>query len=219
MNHNRKRREAEARQRQRQRAESDLTHKIQVNPTALAPCNSYGWPDFIDRGYYLDVPFTCASCGAEEVWTASQQKWWYEEMKGSLYSWAKFCRPCREETRLTKGTAHPLKDYRRWLGQIRPEIEPALLAAGWRLVIGGESRPSLLSYSRGEVLFRFRWGSGSDLFRTALILELRDSMDASFRTLVSVECDTYNMTQSVLQRRFDCFVSMAKDELKAKASL
>jgi len=214
MNHNRKRREAEDRQRRRQ--EADVRNNVQVDPKALAPCNSYGWPEFIGRGYYLDVSFTCASCGTEEVWPASQQKWWYEVAKGSVYSRAKLCQICREEARLCKGKAHPLQNAGRWLGLIRDDIEPALLASGWHPVIGiGESRPMLLSYGRGDVLVRLRWDSSS--YRTALILERRDVRDAPFQTLVQIGCDTYDMTHGELQRRFDSYLSMVKDQLGSKA--
>jgi Probable zinc-ribbon domain len=51
---------------------------IPVDCTALAPNNSYGEPEFVRRRYYIDKSFTCARCGSEEVWTAAQQKWWYE---------------------------------------------------------------------------------------------------------------------------------------------
>jgi hypothetical protein len=66
-----------------------------VDRTALAPNGSYDEPEFIKRGYYLDQPFTCLGCYREEVWTAKQQKWWYEVAKGSVFSIAKFCRDCR----------------------------------------------------------------------------------------------------------------------------
>ena len=36
--------------------------------------------------YYLDVSFTCIDCGKSEIWTAAQQKWWYEEAKGLIDS-------------------------------------------------------------------------------------------------------------------------------------
>jgi Probable zinc-ribbon domain len=68
-----------------------------VDRTALAPHNSYDEPDFVKRGYYLDHPFTCAGCCRQEVWTAKQQKWWYEVAKGSVFSTAKFCRTCRHQ--------------------------------------------------------------------------------------------------------------------------
>ncbi|WP_238945951.1 zinc-ribbon domain containing protein [Vandammella animalimorsus] len=41
-------------------------------------------------------PFTCCRCGAQEVWTAKQQKWWYEVAHGPIYSGAKHCRACRD---------------------------------------------------------------------------------------------------------------------------
>ena len=55
-----------------------------------APNNSYAPPTF-----YRDYEFTCVDCGRREVWTAEQQKWWYEVAKGSIYSGAKRCRDCR----------------------------------------------------------------------------------------------------------------------------
>jgi Probable zinc-ribbon domain len=59
--------------------------------TRLAPNNSYGvWPKL-----YLDRPFVCCGCGSHELWTAKQQKWWYEIAQGSIYSNAVRCRPCR----------------------------------------------------------------------------------------------------------------------------
>jgi len=44
---------------------------------------SYRVPEFIDRGYYLDQEFVCKDCGKHEVWTATQQKWWYEVAGGA----------------------------------------------------------------------------------------------------------------------------------------
>ena len=68
---------------------------VPVNSDLLAPYNSYGTPAFVQRGYYEDLPFRCAGCGMDEVWTAAQQKWWYEVAKGNVESTAKLCRPCR----------------------------------------------------------------------------------------------------------------------------
>jgi hypothetical protein len=76
-----------------------------VNAELLAPCNSYGAPAFVYRGYYLDMPFRCATCGSEEVWTATQQKWWYEVAKGFVYSTAKLCRPCRRKEQARRAEA------------------------------------------------------------------------------------------------------------------
>lgn len=68
-----------------------------VNEALLAPYQSYGVPKFVERGFYVAVPFCCAGCGAAEIWTATQQKWWYETVKGYVYSSAKLCRPCRRK--------------------------------------------------------------------------------------------------------------------------
>ena len=70
---------------------------VLVNEAALAPNNSYGAPDFVRRGHYVDKPFRCKECGKEEVWTATQQKWWYEVAKGYAWSTAVLCRACRRK--------------------------------------------------------------------------------------------------------------------------
>ena len=66
---------------------------------AWAGYNSYGAPDFVMRGRYLDRPFTCRDCGRQELWSAAQQKWWYETAHGSLYTTAVRCRACRKARR------------------------------------------------------------------------------------------------------------------------
>jgi hypothetical protein len=70
-----------------------------VNEALLAPNNSYGAPDFVRRGFYVDRPFRCVDCGKEEVWTGTQQKWWYEVAKGFVYTMAVRCRLCRRKQR------------------------------------------------------------------------------------------------------------------------
>ncbi len=76
-----------------------------VDCTALAVNNSYGAPDFVKRKYYLDQPFTCAGCNSQEIWTAVQQKWWYEVAKGGLFTTAKFCRNCRRQEQSRRAEA------------------------------------------------------------------------------------------------------------------
>jgi hypothetical protein len=70
-----------------------------VNEAQLAPNNSYGAPDFVRRGFYVDRPFRCVDCGKAEVWTGTQQKWWYEVAKGFVYTTAVRCRLCRRKQR------------------------------------------------------------------------------------------------------------------------
>jgi hypothetical protein len=59
--------------------------------------------------YYVDQPFTCVDCGSEEVWTATQQKWYYEVAKGPIYARAIRCRPCRTRFREQKGLSRVKK--------------------------------------------------------------------------------------------------------------
>lgn len=72
---------------------------VPVEAGKLAPYNSYGSPAFVSRGYYVDLPFRCEACGVAQVWTATQQKWWYEVAKGYVYSGATRCRACRRKVR------------------------------------------------------------------------------------------------------------------------
>lgn len=78
---------------------------VSVNPELLVPSNSYGMPAFVLRGFYEDVPFRCVDCGKAEVWTAAQQKWWYEVAKGNVESRATRCRPCRRRERARRDEA------------------------------------------------------------------------------------------------------------------
>jgi hypothetical protein len=101
--------EAEAaREKERERAAAlrALAKKhVLVNPENLRPNNSYGTPDFVQRGYYLDVPFNCKSCGVAQVWTETQQKWWYESAKGDVWAKAVLCRPCRKREQARRAAA------------------------------------------------------------------------------------------------------------------
>lgn len=79
---------------------------VPVDPAKLAPSHSaYSTPDFVQRGWYEPRPFVCAGCGASEVWTGRQQKWWYEIAGGDRFSGPKFCRSCRAKERSRKAEA------------------------------------------------------------------------------------------------------------------
>lgn len=80
---------------------------VPVNRSNLAPYNSYGDPTFVRRGWYEDQEFTCHDCGAKQTWTAAQQKWWYEEFQGQVFSTAIRCRTCRLNKRIRDGRAQP----------------------------------------------------------------------------------------------------------------
>lgn len=76
-----------------------------VNAALLGPNNSYGFPDYVERGCYLDKPFTCNDCDTQEIWIATQQKWWYESAKGDMWTTATRCRACRRRERGRKAEA------------------------------------------------------------------------------------------------------------------
>lgn len=76
------------------------------------PNNSYDAPP----AFYVDKPFKCIDCGTEEVWTAKQQKWYYEQEKGTLYATAVRCRACRRKNRDQKA---------RQREQMEPKNHPA----------------------------------------------------------------------------------------------
>ena len=78
---------------------------VTVTPTRLRPTTSYGEPDFVRRGYYQDRPFRCKDCGVDEVWAAAQQRWWYEEAQGDVWTMAVRCRACRLRERERKAEA------------------------------------------------------------------------------------------------------------------
>jgi len=79
--------------------------EVAVEPSRLAPSNSYSIPDFVERGTYQPEPFVCRDCGVEEVWTPLQQKWWYETAKGDVFTTATRCRACRARERARKAAA------------------------------------------------------------------------------------------------------------------
>ena len=55
--------------------------------------------------FYIDRHFECKDCGSDEVWTAKQQKWWYEMARGCISSVAVRCRSCRYKEKIRKAEA------------------------------------------------------------------------------------------------------------------
>ncbi len=71
---------------------------IAANLNLQVPNNSWGPPKLV----YVDIEFHCRDCGKQEVWTAEQQKWYYEAAKGTLYATAIRCRACRNRIKQSK---------------------------------------------------------------------------------------------------------------------
>ena len=68
---------------------------VLADQSKLAHINTYG--DL--PTHYRDYPFVCVDCGSGEVWTAEQQKCYYEEAKGHIWAVAIRCRSCRKKRR------------------------------------------------------------------------------------------------------------------------
>lgn len=90
---------------QKARWEREAAGGVLVDSSKLAADGSASVPEFVGRGYYMDEPFACQECGREEIWTATQQKWWYEVAKGSVWTTARLCRPCRRDARERRSEA------------------------------------------------------------------------------------------------------------------
>ena len=86
-----------------------LRGQVLVNPANLRPTNSYGTPDFVQREFYVDRAFQCKDCGISQIWTATQQKWWYESAKGDVWTVAVRSRPCRRRERERVAVARMLE--------------------------------------------------------------------------------------------------------------
>ena len=113
---------------------------LPVDLGVLRRNGSYTIPDFVARGYYLDKPFICRGCGVDQVWTAAQQKWWYEVALGDTSTGAGYCRPCRRQRRIDREQAaqqpprHPYKSPQQVLARVELSLRPALQAAGFNRV-------------------------------------------------------------------------------------
>ncbi len=72
-----------------------VASRLPVDASKLNMGNTYsGAPT-----HYEDLAFTCRDCKHPETWTAVQQKWWYEEAGGYIFTTAIRCRACREAHR------------------------------------------------------------------------------------------------------------------------
>jgi hypothetical protein len=73
------------------------SQRISAHLSKQTPNNSYS-----PKLSYEDIRFTCHDCGIEGVWTAEQQRLYYEEWGGKIQATAIRCRACREKVRRAK---------------------------------------------------------------------------------------------------------------------
>jgi hypothetical protein len=101
--------------------ESDREHwpkgAVAANHELLRHINTYGYLPY----FYVDKPFTCRACDAEEVWLATQQKWYYEVAKGHISATAIYCRSCRRKERERKVKAREVAEAGLIAKRMRPK--------------------------------------------------------------------------------------------------
>jgi hypothetical protein len=85
-----------------------LAKHVAVDRSQLSLNGGYGQPDYVRRGYYVDIEFECQKCGKPQIWTEEQQKWWYEIAKGGVRTTATHCRLCRQAERARREEARRL---------------------------------------------------------------------------------------------------------------
>ncbi|MBD3675648.1 MAG: zinc-ribbon domain-containing protein [Planctomycetaceae bacterium] len=168
------------------------------------PNNSYSGP----VTYYEDMPFTCIDCGTDEIWTAEQQKWYYEEAKGSLYATAVRCRPCRKKHKEARkgnvGDPNPIKHQGSIFKRIQKALEPAITAAGFtfeRRIILHEKWSAILEYSRGD----FQLSCWYDRPNATLIAEVMDEQE-NCSEIANVPFNAPE-SQAAILNRMDLFCS------------
>jgi len=164
MSDKRKKRKFAAKRESRRRKELDEAGRLTVDGVELpkgavladlsqqAPNNSYSPPLC-----YVDRPYTCRDCGREEVWTASQQKWYYEVAKGPIYATAVRCAECRRRAMEARDDPYPNNSWTGVLRRVRPLLEPALAQAGFTFDRRNRPRgvqPRWLDYQRSDMLLR-----------------------------------------------------------------
>ena len=81
--------------------------------------------------HYADRAFHCIDCGAQQVWTGKQQKWWYEVIQAPIESRAVRCLSCRRQRRAALARARAgagaylLRDEVQWLRSVDRHMRDA----------------------------------------------------------------------------------------------
>ena len=66
-------------------------------PKGALPANpdqQNNYDSYATKFFYKDIVYTCAGCNKEEIWTAEQQKKYFEVQKGNIYNEPKWCYDC-----------------------------------------------------------------------------------------------------------------------------
>lgn len=66
--------------------------EIPADLTKHVPQNVFGYVPAV----YVDEEYICGGCGKPSVWTAEDQKWYYETAKGRVFARHSRCDACRK---------------------------------------------------------------------------------------------------------------------------
>jgi hypothetical protein len=80
-----------------------FSRALHINyPTAVRADISKQDYSVCPRFWYIDAAFRCARCGQTFVFSAEEQRFWYEELRFYIDSRAKHCQTCRRDLRELK---------------------------------------------------------------------------------------------------------------------
>jgi hypothetical protein len=68
------------------------------------------------RHWYIDARFRCSECGADFLWSAQEQRTWFETYRFWIGSQPRLCRECRAKRR---DATHLRQDYDALVGAAR----------------------------------------------------------------------------------------------------
>ncbi|MBF5005078.1 zinc-ribbon domain containing protein [Diaphorobacter caeni] len=131
--------------------------------------------------HYVDTAFRCCDCDSQEVWTAKQQKWWYEVIQAPIESRAVRCLACRRKRReaLTKARsgagANLLREETAWLRSVDRQMRDAETVQ--RVEAALQSKWTGIRKVAIEVLGRWRRPRDAAVLRAILQDETIDAYD------------------------------------------
>lgn len=123
--------------------------------------------------HYLDRAFTCRDCGAEEIWTARQQKWWYEIVHGSIESRAVRCLACRRARRAAQAASREGEGANR-LGEMSARLRDlanSAPTAASRVEVDAALESKWWSQRVLAIAALGRWGTAADIARLCAFVD------------------------------------------------
>ncbi len=105
------------------------------------------------RHWYINATFTCSRCGTDFLFSAEEQRFWYEELRFYVDSCPRQCQQCRSDLRQLKALRQEYdRDIARAMGRASsPELKARLIAVIDTLMDGGIVLPDRAIESRSTL--------------------------------------------------------------------